>query len=435
MPSTKIIHINTYDILGGASRAAYRLHISLRQSGIDSSMFVLRKISNDPSVFSFIPPMEFPIRLRRRLRRELIDLSFLHYKKTRPNYLELFTDDRSEHGLELLSQIPTCDLINLHWIAGTSDVSPFSRFLDIKAFLSSVPNKNPVVWTLHDMNAFTGGCHYDLGCGKYLYGCGRCPQLGSNELDDISRQIWNRKLKAFSLINNDRLHIVSPSIWLAEEVKRSPLLKRFPVSVIPYALDTKVFSPIDAAISKKILEIPQKAKTVLFVASPLIRKGLRFLIEALSEFNNYYNINLISIGSYKPDIHTPFPYVHFGHISNNGLLSLFYSAADVFVIPSIQDNLPNVVLESMACGTPVVGFSVGGIPDMVRPGVTGLLAMPENINSLRTVIFNLLTDDHKMSEMSANCLRIATNEYSLEVQANKYINLYESILEPEKQYL
>jgi len=313
-------------------------------------------------------------------------------------------------------------VINLHWIA---------KFVDYQAFFSVVPQSTPVVWTLHDMNAFTGGCHYDVGCGKYAMHCGACPQLGSNDPADLAHQVWERKKKIFTNIKSGRLHIVTPSRWLAHEVERSALGKLFPVSTIPNGVDVEDFSPRDRHAARELLGVPPHAKVVLFVADGMDnrRKGFRLLAQALAGADDkVLNLFLISLGRSKSLMDTQLPWLHLGFMDDDRWLSHVYSAADVFVIPSLQDNLPNTVLEAMACGTPVVGFDVGGIPEMVRPGISGLVVPPHDVIALRAAIVGLLRDPARCAEMSENCRRISVENYALEVQARRYVEFYKRIV-------
>jgi glycosyltransferase involved in cell wall biosynthesis len=384
-------------------------------------MFVANCGSGDRSVTAFSPPMDFRSRLRRVLRKELIWRDFVRYQSSRPPGYDSFTDDRSEHSEAPLSQLPLCEVINLHWVAG---------FIDYQSFFSLLPRDVSIVWTLHDMNPFTGGCHYSESCSRYTRGCGACPQLGSDKRKDLSHRIWKRKQRAFAELEPDRLHLVTPSIWLAEEAKRSPLVERFPISSIPHGINTEVFSPKDPSIARAALDLPQNAKVVLFIAvsTATRRKGFEYLAEALSDLQEMTNLCLVSLGHGKPTIHSDIAHLHLGHIDDDQLLSLIYSSAEVFAIPSIEDNLPNCVIESMSCGTPVVGFEVGGIPEMVRPGVTGLLAPPQDVKALGAAIIELLQDPAKRDEMAAHCRRVAHKEYSYQVQVRRYVDLYETIL-------
>lgn len=420
--SMKIVHLSTYDVAGGAGRAAYRLHTGLRQAGIHSSMFVREARTKDDSVITFKPTQKFWGRVERHFRRAGIRRKLSPSVSAENRQFEPFRSDRSEYGGDVISQLPKCDVINVHWIVD---------FVDYPSFFGAIPKGKRIVWTLHDMNAFTGGCHYDLGCGRYLSRCSQCPQLQSEETHDLSTMIWDRKKALFNRIKPDQIHIATPSSWLADEVKRSPVLSRFPVSVIPYGVDLEDFAPRNQQSARDVFGIPQKAKVVLFVADglPLYRKGLGTLGEALDRVaHRVPNLFLICIGHNNPPPGFRVPWIHLGFVNNDRLLSNIYSAADVFVIPSLQDNLPNTVMESMACGTPVVGFEVGGIPDMVQHGKTGLLARPHDARALEHAIVELLKNSERRSLLSANCRRVAVHRYSLARQAIRYYQLYKQLL-------
>jgi glycosyltransferase involved in cell wall biosynthesis len=418
----KIVHLSKNDVQGGAARSAYRLHKGLQKSGHDSTMFVASKTSDDPSVSAFAKPMDFTNLVRRSLRQICMARDFSKYDSSRPSGYELFSDDRSSYASTLFSQMPTSDIINLHWVPG---------FVDYQSFLTRFPQSMPVVWTLHDMNLFTGGCHYNLGCDHYLHHCKECPQLGSIDQEDLASQVWQRKRRVFSRVPSHRLSIVTPSKWLASEAKQSPMLNQFSVSVIPYGIDLGEFAPRCRENVRDLLGIPHDAKVLLFVAEEVrnSRKGFAFLIDALEQCaGRISNLMLLSLGQNKPEIELKIPWLHVGSVNNDRFLSMVYSAADLFVICSIQDNLPNTVLESMACGVPVAGYAVGGIPDMVRNGVNGLTVPSGNVTALADAICDLLSDRTRCMEMGANARRIAVEEYSLELQARRYMELYASIV-------
>jgi glycosyltransferase involved in cell wall biosynthesis len=415
----KICHISTSDVRGGAARAAYRLHQGLRSAGQDSTMFVARAASDDPAVTLYRPSQRLVHRLSRKLRSILFHVAMARYKATRPAGYEHFRSDQTADAAAPLQQLPVCDLINLHWVAD---------FVDYQAMLVRLAQMKPLMWTLHDMNPFTGGCHYDDVCGRYRDACGACPQLGSTRAQDLSRQVWQHKHRALGQIAPERLHIVASSRWLAREAERSSLLKRFPISVIPSSVDTNVFQPRCVSELRQMLGLPPSRQIVLFVAQSTRnrRKGFSLLLEALVGLQERRDIVLVSIGSGAPDVPTTLPHRHLGSIENDHMLSLVYSLADVFVIPSLQDNLPNTVLEAMACGVPVVGFDVGGIPDMVCEGKTGRLVPVGDVRALREAILDLLDNPMQRAQMASNCRCVAMSEYALEVQAQRYIKLYES---------
>lgn len=417
----KIVHISTRDIAGGAARSAHRLHQGLRALGRDSRMFVLQASERGPDVVEMGKSMKLLDRIRRRARREIILKDFKRYRPTRRRGFEPFQDCRSEFRGDFLRDLPAADIYNLHWVGNS--------FLDYQGFFAGLPPNARVVWTLHDMNAFTGGCHYDLGCGGFVKGCGRCPQLGSDEPADLSARIWAQKKDLFSRVDPSCLQFVTPSLWLADEFRRSPLGERFQVSVIPYGLDTEDFSPRDRFACRDILGLPYGGKVVLFLADEMDnqRKGFDLMVAAIESLPTDLPVTVLSVGRNKPDVSVRVPWIHAGSIGNDRQLSAVYSAADIFVIPSRQDNLPNTVLESMACGTPVLGYAVGGVPDMVRPGVTGSHVQPGNVEALAAGIVNLLGDAHKLEEMAANCRRIVMEEYPLALQATRYARLYEEM--------
>jgi len=415
----KILHLGKNDIIGGAARASFRVHWALRKQGYDSTVLVAHRHSNDPTVTAVVPSMDFLARLRRRWRRRQILGDFARYHATRPTGTEPFSDDRSVHAFDLVKQLPPCDVINLHWVAG---------FVDYHAFFSALPPRISVVWLMHDMNVMTGGCHYDDDCGRYVSGCGACPQLGSTDPEDLSRQIWKRKQDVFGALEANRLHIVAPSRWMLELVKSSPLLSRFPVTLIPNGIDLEEFAPRDRGVAREVLGIPQGAQVVMFVSDNLTnrRKGFSLLTAALSGLMQIHNLFLLSVGKGEPPVTDPIPCKHIGQVWDDRWLSLIYSAADLFVIPSLHDNLPNTVLESMACGTPVVGFDVGGIPDMVRSGTTGQLVPVGDSVALGHAITRLLNAPSTCRQMAAECRKMVTEEYSYELVARRYAALYES---------
>jgi glycosyltransferase involved in cell wall biosynthesis len=417
----KIVHLATNDLQGGAARAAYRLHKGLQSVGHESLMVVSSKTGDDPSVIAADRPMDLISRVKRGLREHRIAQDFRDYRSSRPAGYELFTDDRTEYSSTLLSQIPDCDIINLHWVSG---------LFAYEAFFARVPRYKPVVWTLHDMNAFTGGCHYNLGCGRYAGQCGACPQLGSKDGADLSHQVWRRKKEIFSRVPESRLRIITPSRWLAEEVNRSSILGRFPVTTIPYGLNTDDFAPRNRTSVRDLLGIPLDAKVVLFLAerADSRRKGFAVLAEALTRSVGLVpRLSLVSLGQHKPTMELQIPWLHLGALNNDRFLSMVYSVADLFVICSLQDNLPNTVLEAMACGVPAVGIGVGGIPDMIRNGVNGLTVSSDPI-ALCSAICDLLNGKGKRETMSDMCRRIAVEEYALEVQARRYSEVYKSLI-------
>ncbi|MEJ5344816.1 MAG: glycosyltransferase family 4 protein [Chloroflexus sp.] len=415
-----VVHLSTNDISGGAARAAYRLHRALLAVGCRSQMLVANRRSDDPTVQALPATVNIVKRWQRRWRGWRIRQAMKPYIQTRPSGLEPFSDDRSRYGAELVQALPPCDVINLHWVAGLVDYTSFFRV---------VPRRVPVVWRLSDQQPFTGGCHYNEGCERYTAACGACPQLGSHNDHDLSHQIWRRKRAALAAVPAGRLHIVALNRWMAAEVQRSSLFGHLPVHIIPNGLDTTVFAPFDQAYARASLGLPQQAKIVLFVAVSVAnrRKGFAELTAALAGMSDEPDLLLVSIGRNPPPIAAPIAHRSLGVIDEDTRLALVYSAADLFVIPSLQDNMPSTVLEALACGTPVVGFDTGGIGELVRPGRTGWLAPVGDVVALRAAMQRLLANNDERQMMSRQCRAIALAEYRQELQAQRYLELYHQI--------
>jgi glycosyltransferase involved in cell wall biosynthesis len=382
-------------------------------------MLVRHKHSSDDNVIEHTPSQAWSDRIPRRLYREKVEYEYGSYQDTRPSGLEPFSDDRVPVTLHELHSLEI-DVLNLHWVA---------EFVDYRhLFQHSALSSTPIVWRLSDMNPFTGGCHYNMGCAKFRSTCGACPQLGSTDEKDLARQIWRRKSEAFEAVDAQQLHFVAQSRWIAEQVASSPLTERFGVTVIPNGVDHHTFFPRETEGVKRALNIEEDRNVLLFVAHSVTnkRKGFEKLAQALDGVPK--DVMLVSIGNNEPEIESRAPHLHLGRIQSNGLLSVFYSLADLFVIPSRQDNLPNTVLESMACGTPVVGFDTGGIPDMVRPDETGWLAETGNVRALRQAIEQALADDAAREQRGQRGRAVVEEEYTLERQARRYRHLYERLV-------
>jgi glycosyltransferase involved in cell wall biosynthesis len=417
----KVVHISSRDIVGGASIAAYRLHKGLRQIGVDSEMFVDWKASDDANVHPVQRDWSRGAMLRRRIEKWRIRRDFERYRSTLSPTLELITDDRDPGGRDVSATLPDADAYNLHWVSG---------FVDYRRFCSTLPLGKPLVWTLHDMNPFTGGCHYTLGCDRFRERCGACPQLGSRAPSDLTSQIHARKTAAFAALCPETTRIVSSSRWLRSEARASELFRRFDVDCIPYSLDTDVFRPRDRAEARHALGLPQDGHVVLFGAERLnnYRKGFDLLTAALHGLSTRAPVTLACVGAGGPQSRPDLGYVPLGEISSEETMSLAMSAANLFVCPSRAEAFGQVVLESMACGTPVIGFDVGGVPDMVRPGLTGLLAPREDVTALRAAIKSLLDDENLLMAMSAACRQVVLDEYSLVIQARRYSELYDDLI-------
>ncbi|MEO1669422.1 MAG: glycosyltransferase family 4 protein [Cyanobacteria bacterium J06631_2] len=414
----KIASLSTFDNQGGAARAAYRLHQGLKQIEVDSWVLSQSKFSQDPRVVGTKTSSGIA-QAKTGLRLTLDQLPLKRYSQRTK---QLF----SPHWLpsKVTEQIAELDpdLLNLHWVsAGYLKIETLAKF------------KQPLVWTLHDMWSFTGGCHYNQSCQKFTLACGACPLLGSSKETDLSRQIWQRKQKAWADLN---LTIVTPSRWLGDSAKASSLFGDRRVEVIPYGLDTSIFRPIEPETARKLLKLPQDKQLVLFLslnATSDQRKGFHLLQPALQKLSKsgwQDKLELMVVGASQPQ-NPPelgFKTHYLGMMRDDLTLALAYSAADVFVAPSIQDNLPNTVLEAIACGTPSVAFDIGGMPDMIEHQHNGYLARPFAVEDLAQGLAWVLEDPERQFTLAQAARAKAEQEFALEIQARRYQALYQEIL-------
>lgn len=410
----KILLLNTNDISGGAAIAAYRLLKGLQQNGIEAQMLVQSKKSND---YSVIGPQTKWQKIFGKLRPTLDSIPIRFYKQRKKI---IFSPAILPDNIFKKIQDINPDIIHLHWIAG--------GFMKIES-LAKI--KRPIVWTLHDMWAFTGGCHYDEECGKYNKNCGYCPTLGANKKNDLSFKIWKRKEKYWKNFN---LTIVTPSSWLGECAKKSSLFNKMRVEVIPNGINLNRFKPIDKNIVRDILCLPKDKKLILFGALSALsdnRKGFLLLKEALKNFYSKENkdIELVIFGSSKPNDEEDlgFKTYYLGKLNDEISLAVVYSAADVMIVPSIQENLPNTIMESLACGTPVVAFNVGGISDMIDHQRNGYLAKPFDTEDLAYSIKWVLEDDIRRKQLSRNAREKVVQEFDIVKVAKKYEDLYKDV--------
>jgi glycosyltransferase involved in cell wall biosynthesis len=413
----KILHLSHYDRKGGACIAAYRQHQALRATGVDSVMWVRHKVTNDPHVFEYSPPSDLFTRTNRVVRRRR--LSFYKKQVRLHRLVGGIFDDRTEYGGGELLDLPPHDVINVQFSQG---------FVDLPALLAKIPTTTPIVFTLHEMSMFTGGCSYAYDCRGFEKQCGNCPQLKTGQANDYSRQSWQRKQQAYSKRNQANLHYAADSHWIAREAAKSSLLKNHAVSTMHYGVDTTIFRPLDAATCKKILGMPTDRPVIAFAAVSVAdkRKGVSCLIEAIQKMKE--KPFLLTWGASFPPELEELPHLHLGSIDSEHLLATVYNAADVFVIPSIEEAFGQTALESLACGRPVVGSDVGGIPDMVRDGDTGLLVEPSNAVHLAEALDQLAQDQDKREQMGSNARELVLREFSFQKNAESYLELYQSMM-------
>jgi glycosyltransferase involved in cell wall biosynthesis len=429
----KVLLVNTYD-KGGAANACKRLHFGLLAEGITSNILLKVKQNNWVNSVCFKQPQKkftWFDKVGNKVKRILKE--FKLYSKVdvlkrdeklflnqRDIGLEMFSFPNSDFDITQSEIYRKADIVNLHWVA---------NFLNYETFFET--NKKPVVWTLHDMNPFTGGEHYlEVNVDYDESGFPIVRKVSEEEMKVSKRNIELKK-KAIAKFTN--LTIVAPSEWLAAEARKSDVFKNKKVHCIPYGLDSEIFAPRDKNYSRGILNIPKDKKVILFVADSISnnRKGFIFLKKAFKQLENS-NLVLCAIGNINSELESIDNVYQLGPIFDERLMSIAYSAADVFVIPSLMDNLPNTVLESLMCGTPVIGFPIGGIPDMIQDGVNGFLTDDISVNSLVATINKFLNNSNCFDEVEIRDKAI--KKYDQSVQSKKYIDLFKAILNSNEKY-
>lgn len=411
----KVCIVSSSNGRAGGHAAAYRLHQGL-QSHLSSTMLVRDKCRGDYTVIS---PQSKLARTWGNLAPTLDAVPKLFYpNRDRTTYSLQWLPDRVASQIAKIEP----DIINLHWIN--------SGYLQIETIAKL--NK-PIVWTLHDMWAFTGGCHYSQECDRYSQSCGSCPILNSNNDWDLSRWTWQRKAKSWQDID---LTIVTPSRWLAKCAAASSLFGNLRIEVIPNGLDTLRYKPFEKQLAREIIGLPADKKLILFGAvdaTSNTRKGYSLLMPALQKLKHYQtqqDLELVIFGADRPQNPPDFGIEsrYLGRFNDDISIALLYSAADVFIAPSIQDNLPNTVMEALACGTPSVAFNIGGMPDLIDDRQNGYLATAYEPEDFARGIFWIIEDRERWQNLSVCASSKVEREFTVKKQAQTYIQLYKDIL-------
>jgi glycosyltransferase involved in cell wall biosynthesis len=410
MSGVNVLHLSTSDIDNGGARAAYRLHRGLRSLGCDSQMLVRAKFGADTTVMA-------EKALLTKLAPPASDLPLRLYPK-RPG--GMFSSQWLPDVLAKRVNQNKPDIINLHWVGtGFLQVETLAKF------------RQPLVWTLHDMWTFTGGCHYNQSCENYKQSCGACPQLSSDRSWDLSRWVWQRKAQSWKNLN---LTLVATSSWMADCARSSSLFQDSRIEVIPLGLDTEKYKPHNRHFAREVLNLPHDKQLVLFGAiggTSDRRKGFHLLLPALQELSQSGwadQIELVIFGSSQPEkaIDLGFKTHYVGRLNDDLSLALTYSAADVMIVPSVQEAFGQTASEAIACGTPVVAFKATGLKDVIDHHQTGYLAIPFDVQDMSKGIAWVLENHQKLQ---SQCREKALREWPLEIQASRYLFLYKKLLE------
>jgi glycosyltransferase involved in cell wall biosynthesis len=416
----RIVHINRSDTTGGAAVAAMRLVKALNENDVTANMLVAEKNSDLPWVQSIVENRFDKAKLFLKFAKDVA--AYIPHEKHKATRFAWSVGqsgfDISKHPL-----VQQADIIHLHWIN--------QGFISTKGLSKLLKLGKPVVWTLHDMWSFTGGCHYSADCTNYTEHCGSCPFLNDAAPDDISYDQHQRKS---AIYKNANLHFVTCSNWLGGLAQKASLLKHKSIISISNPIETDIYSPQPKDAARERLGLSKDKKIILFGAANISdpRKGMPHLLAALNHLAKKIEknqIELLVFGKAPAALTENFPYPVrlLNYISNQQTLVDLYNAADVFVLPSLEDNLPNTVMEALSCGLPVAAFRIGGVPEMVINGSCGYLSKSGDSIGLSNSIEKLLFDENHQN-FGANARQKVEESYAPTLIAQKYIDLYTSIL-------
>ena len=416
----KVTHVNTL-ASGGAAKACLRLHQNL-QGKVASKVLCLkeRPKKNDNSTpidntFIFSQNWHNPYLIQNRIKAEWHRRKSQTQLPTQPQY-EPFSLPNIPFDLENDPHIRNSDIIHLHWVSG---------FVNIFRFFKNL--KKPIVWTLHDMAAFTAGCHYSFDCQNFIDNCKPCFQLKNKENNQLTSKILRRKKDVFA--KQSQVHIVALNQWMRNLVQKSAVMNTLPTYVIPNALAKNSFQHIEKSAARKQLNLPENIKILTFVAESVntYRKGIHLLLPALEEIAKSKSVMTYAIGRVDA-ANLNSKHIHcVGEVQSEAQLNLWYSASDAFLLPSLRDNLPNTVMESLACGTPVIAFAQGGVSEMIQEGFNGMLCPELTIESLKKTLYKFLELPSYFFK-GAEINKKSWQDYHPEKQTQNYLKLYESLI-------
>ena len=410
----RVLIVNTSERTGGAAVAANRIMEALNNNGVKAKMLVRDKETEQITVASIGNHM---LQQWRFLWERFVVFCHLHFSRK-----HLFDIDIANTGADITTtrEFKEADLIHIHWIN--------QGFLSLRSIRKILDSGKPVVWTMHDVWPATAICHLTMNCRRFVSRCQGCRLLPDNGGDnDLASKIWQRKKEIY---DTHDISFVACSKWLASEAKKSALLTGHPVAAIPNPIDTHVFCPGDRQLAARASSLPADKRIILFVSQRTTNpyKGMDYLAEAVNKIGDK-DIELVMLGSKETGIaeRVRDTKVHaMGYISDPDIIRKAYSAADAFVLPSLSENLPNTIMEAMACQTPCVGFDVGGIPEMIDHKENGYVAQYRDADDLAEGLAYVL---QYADALGARCREKVIREYSEDAVAEKYIKIYESCVE------
>ena len=407
----RVLLVNTSERTGGAAVAANRLMKALNNNGVKAKMLVREKNSTNLTV---VPLPKSPLLQWRFLWERIVVFFHLHFQRQ-----HLFEIDLANTGTDITSlrEFKEADIIHLHWIN--------QGMLSLKDIRKILRSGKPVVWTMHDIWPATAICHLTLGCRNFTTHCRNCrllPGKGSN--NDLSAKVWARKQ---AMIDGENIYYVACSKWLESEAKSSKLLDGQKITSIPNPIDLHIYNKGNKTEARQRLGLPTDKKLILFASQRAtnVNKGMGYLIEACRQLQDIPNLGIIILGGHAEEVTSQLSIANFplGYVNDEQRIVDVYNAADVFVLPSLSENLPNTIMEAMACGVPCVGFKVGGIPEEIDHKKNGYVAEYRSSEDLaRGIRWILCEADYTM--LSDNAVHKVVQCYSQQSVAMKYLDVY-----------
>ena len=421
----KVLIVNTSEKTGGAAVAAHRLMDALNNHGVKARMLVRDKETDNLTV----------IGLQGKWRQQWYFLweRFIIFLHLHFNRQRLFEIDIANAGTDITSlrEFREADVVHLHWIN--------QGMLSLSAIGKILRSGKPVVWTMHDLWPATAICHYARGCKNYRTGCGHCPLLpGKGGANDLASRVWRRKQR---MLDGQNISFVTCSQWLRGEAQASALLQGHHVTNIPNAIDTRVYCPADKQEARRATGLPADSKVILFVSQRVTdeRKGMDYLTEAVSQLSSQHpemcqQVVIAILGGHSEVLadRLSLPVHSLGYVSDERQIVNIYRSADVFVTPSLEDNLPNTIMEAMACGVPCVGFRVGGIPEEIDHQKNGYVAKYRDATDLaKGIRWVLYESDY--DTLSRQAVTKVAHNYSQQSVAIRYTEVYNEAI-AQKHY-
>jgi len=409
---------------GGAAIASYRLMEALREKGVDVKMLVQEGTSEDELVFSSTKTI-----LKKGLnffRFAWERLLFLRHEKSKEVRF-LFSMANTGESLKQNKLVREADIIHLHWIN--------AGFLSLKSLKELIDMGKPLVWTFHDMWAITGGCHHALSCNRYKHECGECIYLKKPGKNDLSHRLWLKKSRIFK---HSEISVITPSKWLRNRVRESSLFGQMEVQVISNPVSQTQFMPVDREQACKNLGLDPAKKYILFGAASVrnLYKGFTYFLEAIKLLSKNRagteGVEIVLFGKTNGDEARMFPLeTHcIDYVSSVKTMAELYSLTHLYAISSLQDNFPTTIMESMLCGTPVVGFRTGGIPEMIEHQADGYLAEHKSASDLAEGMRWALSFD-PYAELSSKAREAGVRKFSRAGSAERHVELYNKLFKSD----